>query len=64
MFFLDFSYGITRVQQSIFYDWFRYLLLFGLGCAVKSGEDEDDLVIEIMNHLMEMMFVEQLPAIY
>ena len=59
MFFLDFSYGITSVQQSVFYDWFRYLLSFGLGGAVK-----DDLVIELMNNLMEMMFVEQPPAIY
>ena len=53
------------VQQRLFYDRKYHLKLFGLGGAVKPGEDKGDSLTKwmIMNALMMMVFVrEPLPS--
>ena len=52
------------MQQSLFQDCLRYLLPFGLGGAVKSGEEQGEIIIDLMTHLMTTMFVEHPPANY
>ena len=50
-----FNYKIQNVQHSLFYDRKIYLKTFGIGGAVKAGEEEDDSISEWMT----MVFVEQ-----
>ena len=43
------------MQQTLFYDWVRYILLFGLGGAMKEAEIDHYL----FSDLITTVFVEQ-----
>ena len=48
--------------QSPFYDFLHYLLAFGRGCAVNAREEEDELVSDLMDEIITMVFVEHTVA--
>ena len=38
------------MQHNLFYDSLRHILLLGLGAAVDTAEEEEDLINELMNY--------------
>ena len=46
------------MQHSLFYAFLFFIVLFGLGDAVSTAEEEDDLLNQY-NHLFTAVFVDQ-----
>ena len=46
------------MQHSLFYAFLFFIVLFGLGDAVSTAEEEDDLLNQF-NHLFTAVFVDQ-----